>query len=134
MDKSYSGGDRRAFGRRHSCIHAVLYVPGRPASPCLVRNFSESGALLELNERLDPPFRVKLRLDSQGRDIECEVRHCRGNRMGVSFIGDGVADELARALGGLVRSRRPRAPVPPLSLPRVSGSELRRVIFRRKPA
>ena len=134
MYKTFNSGERRAFGRRHSCIHATLYVPGRPPSPCLVRNFSEAGALLELNERIEPPFRVKVRLDPKGCDIECEVRHNRGKRIGVSFIGDGVADELARALGGIVRKRRPRALSAPLSLPRISGNELRRAIFRRKPA
>ena len=134
MSEAIKSGERRAFGRRHSCIHATLLVPGRPASPCVVRNFSTAGALLELNELVEPPFRVKVRLGGQGSDIECEVRHVRGRRLGVSFIGEGVAEELERALGGIVRKRRPRLLPAPGSMPRISGNDLRRAIFRRNPA
>ena len=132
MSEAYNGGERRAFGRRHSCIHATLLVPGRPPSPCVVRNFSAKGAQLELSELIEPPFNVKVRLNSKGNDLDCEVRHVRGLRMGISFIGAGVAEELARALGGTVRRRQPRVLPPPGSMPRVSGSDLRRAIFRRK--
>ena len=134
MIDAINGRERRAFGRRHSCIHAMLFVPGRPPSPCLVRNFSPAGALLETSELVDPPFRVKVRLNSNGRDIECEVRHVRGHRIGVSFIGEGVADELARALGGVVRKRKTRVLPAPGSMPRLNLAELRRTIFRPKQA
>ncbi len=134
MSDAFNGQDRRAFGRRHSCIHATLYVPGRPPSPCIVRNFSPKGALLEASEVLDPPFRVKVRLNTNGRDVACEVRHVRGRHIGVSFIGEGVADELTRALGGIVRSRKSRVLPAPGSMPRLNLAELRRTIFRPKKA
>ena len=124
--------DRRAFGRRRSCIHATLFVPGRPASPCVVRNFSAAGAQIELSEVLEPPFRVRLRLDAKGDAIDCEVRHVRGLRMGVSFVSAGAGDELARVLGGVVRKRKQRVLPAPGSMPRVSGNELRRALFRPK--
>lgn len=134
MRDAFNGLERRAFGRRRSCIHATLYVPGRPPSPCVLRNFSPKGALIEASELLDPPFQVKLRLNSNGRDVECEVRQVRGRHIGVSFIGEGAADELTRALGGIVRSRNNRVLPAPGSMPRLNLAELRRTIFRPKKA
>ena len=133
MRERMASSERRVFGRRHSCIHATLFVPGRPPSPCIVRNFSDAGALLELSEPIEPPFQVKLRLSSLGSDIDCEVRHARGMRLGVSFVSAGVADELSRALGGIVRKRSARTPAAGVSaLPRVKGSELRRLVLKQK--
>ncbi len=126
--------ERRAFGRRNSCIHATFFVPGRGPIPCVVKNFSPSGAMLVSSELVDPPYRVKVRLSSGGRDIDCEVRHVSGHRIGVSFLGEGVRDELARALGAVIKKRQHRPVLGAISLPRVSGADLRRVIFRRKPA
>ena len=134
MSDAFKAMERRSFGRRHSCIHATLYVPGRPPSPCIVRNFSTAGALLEMSDPVEPPFRVKVRLNNSRRDIECEVRHVRGLRLGVSFISAGVADELARALGGIVRPRTIRVLPAPGSMPRLNLAELRRTIFRPKQA
>ena len=135
MSERMEISERRVFGRRHSCIHATLFVPGRPPSPCIVRNFSNSGALLELTELVEPPFQVKLRLSTLGSDIDCEVRHARGLRLGVSFVGAGVADELSRALGGLIRKRSARTPATGNSpLPRVKGSDLRRLVLKQKPS
>lgn len=127
-------GERRAFGRRNSCIHAALLIPGRGPIPCVVKNFSPSGALLEVSEAVEPPFNVKVRLPSGGGDIDCEVRHARGQRIGIRFIGQGAGDELARALGAVVKARPSRPVQEAQSPPRVNGAELRRVIFRRKPA
>ncbi len=127
-------GERRAFGRRSSCIHATLLVPGRGPIPCVVKNFSPSGAMLDLSEHVEPPFRVKVRLSPGGRHLDCEVRHVRGLRIGVSFVGEGAGAELARALGAVIKTRRSRPVLEALSLPRINGAELRRIIFRRKPA
>ncbi len=134
MSDAFNGRERRSFGRRHSCIHATLFVPGRPPSPCIVRNFSTAGALLEMSDLVEPPFRVKLRLSDSSRDIECEIKHVHGHRIGVSFISAGVAEELTRALGGIVRSRKTRVLPAPGSMPRLNLAELRRNIFRPKQA
>ena len=133
MGQSKFNVDRRAFGRRNSCIHATLLVPARGPIPCVVRNFSPSGAMIEPSASFDPPFRIKVRLCSGGREIDCEVRYSRGRQIGVSFVGDGAAAELARVLGAVIKARRPRPLLEALSLPRISGTELRRVIFRQKP-
>ena len=133
MSKPLANSDRRIFGRRRSCIHATLFIPGRPPSPCVVRNFSNAGALLELSEPIEPPFCVKLRLSSFGADIDCEVRHARGLRLGVRFVGSGVAEELSRALGGKIRNRPARTPLTNVGpLPRVKGSDLRRTVLKHK--
>ena len=125
--------DRRAFGRRRSCIHAMVLIPGRPPAPCMVRNFSASGALLEMNELLEPPFNFNLRVDNTGDLIPCELRHVRSYRIGVGFTGGDVADMLARAFGGRVRKSRRKETVdiaPLVPSARVTGQELRRTVLK----
>ncbi len=122
--------DRRAFGRRRSCIHAMALVAGRPPSPCIIRNFSASGALLELNESLEPPFNFRIKIDSTGEIIECELRHARGNRIGAIFRGPDIEDVIERALGGVTRRRSVRAQEAAAApMPRVTGQELRRSVL-----
>ena len=122
--------DRRAFGRRRIFIHATILIPGRPPSPCMMRNFSRGGALLQLSERLEPPFAFDLRFDLTGERIVCEVRHVRRNWLGVQFAGADVEGCLRRALGERgVRRPRYAAPGTLAPLPRISGRDLRRTIL-----
>ena len=65
--------DRRNFGRRRSCIHAICLVAGRPQAPCVVRNWSRTGALLELNEVIEPSYSIRVRLEATGEDITDHV-------------------------------------------------------------
>ncbi len=123
------GFERRAFGRRRSCIHAMLLVPGRPPSPCIIRNYSLSGALLELNEVLDPPFNLKLRIDRTGEVLDCELKHARGDRVGVILRGGDLYGTFERALGEPKAVRR-ILNIPLEPLPRISGRELRRKVLQ----
>lgn len=97
MDHQPRNRDRRAFGRRRSCIHAWVLVPGRPPAPGIVRNFSTSGALIELNEILDPPGQFKLRIDRTGEEITCDLRHRKGAMLGLKFVSEKVGAMLDRA-------------------------------------
>ena len=107
----------------------MLLVPGRPPSPCIIRNYSLSGAMLELNEVLDPPFNLKLKIDRTGEVLDCELKHARGDRVGVILRGGDVAGTLERALGEQRVVRRIlEMPLEPL--PRVTGRELRRKVLQ----
>lgn len=126
--------ERRAFGRRHSRIHGIFLVQGRPPSPCVVRNYSETGAMIELNELIQPPFHVKLRLGRPENDIDCEVRHVRGHSIGLRFVTRDVMDVIndAIARSGRRRSSRPKEVLvtEAMAQPKkpLSGPELRRLL------
>ena len=80
-------GNRRQFGRRQSNVHGWIKAPGRPAMPCVVRNLSEKGALLECEAPRLLPFRFELVMASSGVHYACEVRHCLDRAVGVTFGG-----------------------------------------------
>jgi hypothetical protein len=95
-----------------------------------MRNFSKGGALLNLSERLEPPYNFKLRFDLTGERIECELKHVRNRWMGVQFAGADVEDKLRRALGErLVQRKRPLAARYDVALTRVTGRELRKTVL-----
>lgn len=110
--------ERRAFGRRESCIRAVVHIAGRPALYAIVRNYSQGGALIELPEAVDVAGQVRLVIDTHGVDVFCEVRHCNGINMGVRFQTAVAVDSLATAAGAPVELPAP-----------VAGGELRRTLF-----
>lgn len=130
MAGKFDGQERRAFGRRTTRVHALLLVPGRPASPCVIRNYSVTGAMLELSEDLDPPFNVKIRLFDTDDEIECEVRHCRERRLGVEFTSRDAGSILATVAGAERRRRRDGIVSEPITTPRaVTGAELRKRVL-----
>lgn len=87
MRQQGSGGrERRAFGRRRTLLHALVHTRGRPPTPCIVRNVSEGGALLEFPS--DPywlPSYFTLTIDSDGFSAQCEIRHKSQHGAGVFF-------------------------------------------------
>jgi len=78
--------ERRQFGRRTTCIHGWVAIEGRQKLPCLVRNVSEGGALLEFEVPKNMPFMFRLVIDSKGFDAHCEMRHHGPGWMGVQFV------------------------------------------------
>ncbi len=94
MPRGNTSSDRRAFGRRESRIHAFAKVPGRGAEPCIVRNFSDSGALLAFDASFEPPARFRLAVEAKGLDVLCEVRRRDGHEYGVSFVSDDAAGQM----------------------------------------
>jgi hypothetical protein len=125
--------ERRNFGRRRSCIHATCIVAGRPQSPCLVRNWSRSGALLELNEIVDPPYSIRLRLESGEADLPCEVKHARGYYIGVRFMVPDAYMRLNEAFDDFARGSRRRRHIrifePVQAMKPVSSRDLRRRVL-----
>jgi hypothetical protein len=97
MQRGPSNLEQRAFGRRESRIHAFVRVTGRSPEPCIVRNFSEGGALLVFNGAFALPSRFRLSVEAKGVDVMCEVRRKNGMEFGVRFI-DEQADIEARLL------------------------------------
>jgi hypothetical protein len=86
------GAERRQFGRRWSNVHGWVRVEGRPKMPCIVRNFSEGGALLELPWPCELPEFFRLSIDAIDFDIGCERRHAKPNAVGVRFVSEAEAE------------------------------------------
>lgn len=82
----FGGPEQRQFGRRQTNLHAWISVPGRPKLPCIVRNISLGGALLELDMPAWLPFNFQLTIESTRFVALCEVRHSSGRQAGVRFM------------------------------------------------
>jgi hypothetical protein len=146
MTRAFNPSERRAFGRRESFIHAVVRVPGRPPEPCIVRNYSEGGALIEFPVQIDPPQTFRLIIESKRVDTLCDVRRRSGKTIGVQFLdpsaGQTIIDAVQTALSTSAPQpsiamlppepirAEPRSvarPVQPIL--RVPGHEMRRQVF-----
>jgi hypothetical protein len=80
------GREQRQFGRRQTCLHGWISVQGRPRLPCIVRNISLGGALLELDRPSWLPFNFQLTIESTRYVTMCEVRHHSPRHVGVRFM------------------------------------------------
>jgi hypothetical protein len=110
--------EQRQFGRRQSGAHAWVKVRGRPAIPCVLKNISDGGALLEFVAAEMLPYRFRVTIEAEGVDRDCEIRHQTGNRVGVEFVkteshvtggGRATAEDVADWTSPMGQStRRPR--------------------------
>ena len=85
MEQTYSGTERREFGRRDAVIHAWAFTSGRSRLPCIIRNLSPGGALLEFPSGAPVAERFWLGSDADQRELRCLVRHRGPRALGVSF-------------------------------------------------
>jgi len=123
------GGDRRAFGRRDSRIAAVVIVPGQGSLACIVKNFSEHGALLQLDQPIRARGHFRLIAETHRVDVICQLRHEGPEGLGVQFVSGstGTFSEAMQPadLTGLV-------PPPAREVKRaepISGRDLRRKLL-----
>jgi hypothetical protein len=86
MSNIGNGAERRQFGRRRTFLHGWIKLQGRAPVACVVRDFSEGGALLEVPENTWLPFRFSLAIESERFSAECEIRHQRESNIGVCFV------------------------------------------------
>lgn len=86
MSKPAQPSDRRQFGRRQTNLHAWISVPGRPRLPCLVKDISVGGALLEFDKPSWLPFTFQLTIEATRFTTWCEIRHQGPSQVGVRFM------------------------------------------------
>jgi PilZ domain len=77
--------ERRQFGRRKTYVHAIIKARGRSAMPCVMRDVSEGGALLEVSHPEWLPPRFRLIIEANGFEGDCEVVHRAEDSVGVRF-------------------------------------------------
>ena len=78
--------ERRQFGRRKTYVHGIVSARGRPAVPCIMRDVSEGGALLEVPHPRWFPARFRLVVEATGFETECEIVHRTDTAIGVRFM------------------------------------------------
>lgn len=80
------GVERRQFGRRQTYVHARIHPRGRPSLPCIMRDVSEGGALLQVAHPQWLPKRFRLIIEADGTETDCEVVHRTEDAVGVRFL------------------------------------------------
>jgi hypothetical protein len=80
------GAERRQFGRRQTYVHARIHARGRPSVPCIMRDVSEGGALLQVEHPQWLPSRFRLRFEADGTEADCEVVRRTEDAVGVRFL------------------------------------------------
>lgn len=88
MSSMKNSTGRRRFGRRMCRLDAMAHVGGRPATPCIVRNISETGALLEFSEPFNPSYKFRIVIELLNIDTFCEIRHQGDYGIGVRFLAE----------------------------------------------
>ena len=101
--------ERRQFGRRRTLWHAWVKVAGRGREPCIVRNFSEAGALLEFDGPVPVAGHLILTIEPFGFEVACHVRHRSRTGLGVNLDDSADGDIWTRRVSAadiVARMRR----------------------------
>lgn len=85
--------ERRQFGRRWSHVHGWISIEGRPRIACVIKDFSESGARLDIADPSVVLNWFRLEIDVIGFAVNCQVRHHAAHSVGVRFVADEAGDE-----------------------------------------
>jgi hypothetical protein len=104
MDREPQRREQRQFGRRQTLWHAWIKVPGRDREPCIVRNFSVAGALLEFEHGPPTAARFTLLIDIFNFTADCYVKHRSATGIGVYFaeLTDGTTPRSATSAAEIV--------------------------------
>jgi PilZ domain len=77
--------DRRASARDKVLYGGVAEISERATMDCLVRNFSEGGACVELDSAAHLPREIKVTIARKGRSYLAEMIWRQANRVGLAF-------------------------------------------------
>jgi hypothetical protein len=99
--------ERRLFGRRELAIHAWVQV-GRRREACLIRNISEQGALIEFESMAPRANQMRLIVDFEDFEVDCDVRHRTENAIGLYFRPRKVELPATRGQNGTELARQVR--------------------------
>ena len=80
--------DRRSLPRKDVALPAKVGFRSGPPIPCVVRNISPMGAMLEFSDELDVPDMFRIIIESEIFTADCEVRHIKGKNVGVLFTSN----------------------------------------------
>lgn len=101
--------DRRASARDKVLYGGVAEINDNATMDCVVRNFSESGACVELESTASIPREIKVTIARKGRSYLAEMIWRQANRVGLAFktmITDAPANDLDARLRRSERKKR----------------------------
>ncbi len=75
----------------------MIFQGGLRSIPCIVRNISDGGVMLQFEQAYMLPKEFSLRMDLEDYEATCELRWQEGLRCGVQFIGEKRPVSAARA-------------------------------------
>ena len=103
--------EQRRFGRRRALIHAFIVNKNGHRIPCIVRNISTGGALLEVRDPKLVPNRLKLLIDADSFEADCDIRHRTAHGVGIYFRDIRIARHGCdtRFIGPRLESLQPTA-------------------------
>lgn len=74
----------------------VMYERGLRSTACAVRDLSETGARLQLNDIADLPATFELHVPLDGFKVTCERRWRKGTECGVQFVSPKTMTKMRR--------------------------------------
>jgi len=81
-----SSPESRVSARKRTLLGAkIIFNDGRSVFDCIVRNLSDTGAMIQIENPLSTPNTFTLQL-SDNRLLACEVRWRKINSIGVQFL------------------------------------------------
>ena len=86
IQKHIDSADRRQHRRRQTFMPGTVTVAGRTTLRCVIRNISDGGALIVLEQPQILPYGFLLEIDGQDDVYNCEIRHHHGVKIGVEFV------------------------------------------------
>jgi hypothetical protein len=66
----------------------IIFQGGLRSFPCIVRNLSDGGAMLQFETAFMAPPQFELQIDLENFEVTCEKRWEDGLKMGVQFISE----------------------------------------------
>ncbi|MDN3718640.1 PilZ domain-containing protein [Roseibium salinum] len=110
----------------------MVFQDGLRSIPCLVRNISDGGALLEFEQAYMLPKEFDLHIDLEDYEVTCERRWEDGLRCGVAFVGEKAPDR-QRARASAAKLRRTPAERPPNERMEAPDAFLARIRPEKRP-
>jgi len=101
--------ERRTSARDKVLFGGVAEVEARSTTNCVVRNFSENGACVELDGYAHVPEQLNLTIARKGRSYLARVIWRQANRLGLAFramITDPGASDLDARLRASEKKKR----------------------------
>lgn len=85
--------ERREIARQRTLLGGrIVFNRRRATLDCVVRNFSEAGALVLLSDAIAVPAAFDLEIDHKQRSYGARVRWRNGERIGLAFEGQTAGE------------------------------------------
>jgi hypothetical protein len=99
MVHSTTVADRRRFGRKPCRAKAMIKAARLEPVPCVVLDYSDGGARIELDTAVKLPAQFDLCFDDINLVVPCNLRHAFGRSVGIEFADQPGRRSLSSALG-----------------------------------